>query len=150
MSGELAREVLSYVEEDLLLAPGDVNAADRGNTMAFGFDPGDFEPELVGAALVEVGRRLRERFAGVAGPVVFYAWYDGQAGQLRCSLASVEAEALPFGGSFRVVDSPTEVLEYMASELNPGVVPWSELRPAVATLDVAWPSFPVYVARLAG
>ncbi|MEU6723478.1 hypothetical protein ABZ917_07185 [Nonomuraea wenchangensis] len=116
------------MDEELILDRGNVNAEARGNLMAFGFASEGFDAGPVEQALVAVGQRLGARFADVGGPVTFYAWYDEQAGQLRCSVASVEPGHLPFGSRFRPVDSPVPVLALMAADALPGVVPWTDLR----------------------
>ncbi|MEU1393628.1 MULTISPECIES: hypothetical protein [unclassified Nonomuraea] len=152
MSGSLAELVLSFLDEELVLDRGHVNAEARGNLMTFGFAEG-FDAGLVEQALVAVGERLGTRFADVAGPVTFYAWYDEQAGQLRCSVASVEPSDLPFGGAFRPVDNPVPVVALMAADPLPGVVPWTDLR-EVPDEDDAGPdeqveyTFPVFAVKL--
>jgi hypothetical protein len=98
VSDGLAQLVLSFADEELVLSRGDVNAEARGNLVAFGFAPEGLDARLVERALVTVGERLGARLVDVAGPVTFYAWYDELAGQLRCSVASVEPDDLPFGG----------------------------------------------------
>jgi hypothetical protein len=153
VSESLARLVLSFVDEELVLDRGNVNVEARGNLMAFGFAPEGFDAGPVEQALVAVGERLGARFADVAGPVTFYAWYDEQAGQLRCSAASVEPGDLPFRGRFRPVDSPVPVLALMAADALPGVVPWTDLREVSAEED-AGPDeqvehvFPVFAVKL--
>ncbi|MER6950700.1 hypothetical protein ABT294_42450 [Nonomuraea sp. NPDC000554] len=138
------------MDEELVLDQGNVNAEARGNLVAFGIAPEGFD---VQRALVAVGERLSARFADVAGPVTFYAWYDEQAGQLRCSVASVEPDDLPFGGPFRSVDSPAPVLALMAADAQPGVVPWADLREVSAEEDADSDeqveySFPVFAVKL--
>ncbi|NRQ38495.1 hypothetical protein HII36_42715 [Nonomuraea sp. NN258] len=141
------------MDEELILDRENVNVEARGNLMAFGFAPEDFDAELVEQALIVVGERLRARFADVAGPVTFYAWYDEQTGQLRCSAASVEPSDLPFGGRFRPADSPAPVLALMTADALPGVVPWTDLREVAAEED-AGPdeqvehTFPVFAVKL--
>jgi hypothetical protein len=153
VSDGLAQRVLSFADEELILNRGNVNAEARGNLAAFDVDPEGFDVQPVERALVVVGERLGARFTDVARPVTFYAWYDEQAGQLRCSVASVEPDDLPFGGWFRPVDSPMPVLALMAADAQPGVVPWADLSEVsaeeAASLDeqVEY-SFPVFAVKL--
>ncbi|MFC5821942.1 hypothetical protein [Nonomuraea harbinensis] len=77
------------MDEELILNRGNVNAAARSNLVAFAVDAEGFDVRPVERALVAVGERLGARFVDAVGPVTFYAWYDEQAGQLRCSVASV-------------------------------------------------------------
>ncbi|MEV4835924.1 hypothetical protein AB0K05_15465 [Nonomuraea sp. NPDC049486] len=141
------------MDEELILDRGNVNVEARGNLMAFGFAPEGFDAEPVEQAFVTVGERLGARFADLAGPVTFYAWYDEQAGQLRCSAASVEPDDLPFRGRFRLVDSPVPVVALMAADALPAVVPWTDLREVTAEED-AGPdeqvehTFPVFAVKL--
>lgn len=154
MSDRLAELVLSFVEEELVIDPANVNGETRSNTMGFGFDPTVFSPHPVEHALLVVGEHLRTRLSGSSGPISFYAWYDGQAGQLRCSVASVAPDGLPFGGRYFVVDSPGPVLELMAADVQPGRVDWAELTDLPE--DGSQPaeqvdySFPVFVVQVAG
>ncbi|WP_084962757.1 hypothetical protein [Thermoactinospora rubra] len=153
MSDDLAQLVLSFADEELILNREDVNAEARGNLVAFGVGPESFDARSVERALGVVGERLVMRFVDVAGPVTFYAWYDEQAGQLRCSVASVEPGDLPFEGRFRTVDDPAPVLALMAADAQPGVVPWADLR-EVSAGEAAGPdeqverSFPVFAVKL--
>ena len=153
MSASLARLVLSFADKELVFDRGDVNAEAQANLMAFGPVPGDFDVRPVEQALIAVGARLGARFADFAGPVTFYAWYDEQAGQLRCSVASVEPGDLPFRGTFQLVDSPVPVLALMGADALPGVVPWTDLQEVAAEED-ADPSeqveraFPVFAVKL--
>ncbi|MGA4994286.1 hypothetical protein [Nonomuraea bangladeshensis] len=153
MSESFAQLVLSFLDEELVLDRGHVNTEARGNLMTFGFAPEGFDAGLVEQALVAVGKRLGLRFADVAGPVTFYAWYDEQAGQLRCSVASVEPHNLPFRGGFRPVDSPVPVVALMAADPLPGVVPWTDLREVSDEVDASPDeqveyTFPVFAVKL--
>ncbi|MER7362638.1 hypothetical protein [Nonomuraea wenchangensis] len=153
MSDGLAQFVLSFADEELTLNRGNVNAEARGNLVAFRFAPEGFDAGPVARALVTVGERLGARFADAGGPVTFYAWYDEQAGQLRCSVASVEPDDLPFRGRFRSVDDPAPVLALMAADVRPGVVPWADLREvsgeeAAGSAEQVEYSFPVFAVKL--
>ncbi|MBG0827647.1 hypothetical protein HS041_07710 [Planomonospora sp. ID67723] len=119
LSEALARLVRSFADEELSLNRENPNAEARSNLVVFDFDPEDFDALLVGQALDAVGDQLNERFADVPGPVTFYAWYDEQAGQLRCSVASAEPDDLPFGGQPWPVNTPAPVLALMAAMRSP-------------------------------
>lgn len=129
-----------------------------------GFLPERLDVAEVGRALQDVVHRLSQRLAGEAGPLTFYAWYDEQAGHLRCSLARVPTTDLPFGGPYRPVDEPEQVLARMAADQHPGFIPWSDLQEVPLTsegsttgdpaADAPGPGtdywFPVYAASVHG
>ncbi|RAY12832.1 hypothetical protein DPM19_22700 [Actinomadura craniellae] len=149
VSKDLAELLRSFPDDELLLIPDDVDAEARNNMTAYGFDPARFDLVPVAHALSTVGERLRERFADAPGPVTFYAWYDEQAGQLRCSVASAQPAELPFRGLFRPVDRPEEVLDRMAADRHPGFVIWDGLRNATEIPDepVEY-RFPVFAVQV--
>ncbi|MBG0819979.1 hypothetical protein HS048_04380 [Planomonospora sp. ID91781] len=133
--------------------PEDVNAEARGNLMMIDFEPEDFDLPSVAQALVTVGAHLRAQLIAIPRPMTFYAWYDEQAGQLRCSVASVEPDDLPFGGRFQLVGSPAPVLALMAADAQPGVVPWEDLTEVTAEENADSDEetrlpFPVFAVRL--
>jgi len=147
----LPQLVRSFLDEELLLGSENGNAA-RANLMMFGFDHGCLDAVAVGQALGDVGRELTTRLAEVDGPVTLYAWYDEQAGQLRCSAACVVVDDLPFSGPYRQVDDPGPVLERMAADADPALVPWEELRegPGGGTEPMGEYWFPVFAVQVAG
>lgn len=150
MSESLAALVRTYLEEPLRLVPGDA-AAERGaNTAWYGIPAEPVEPHHVVAALHEVGRLLGARFRDAPAPVTFYAWYDEQAGQLRCSLRSLAPDDLPFGARHEQVEVADPVVALIAADEHPGRVPWSELtQPDGDEAEVGQEPFPVYVVRVA-
>lgn len=77
------------------------------------------------AALHEVAGGLRLRLQNSAVRGRFYVWYDEQAGQLRCSLTSLEE--LPFGATLRPTSDPGPIVHAALMDPSPGVI---ELRGA--------------------
>ncbi|MER6594600.1 hypothetical protein ABT214_22665 [Micromonospora purpureochromogenes] len=105
------------------------------------------------AALHLVHFELKKRWSGQDGSGTFYAWYDEQAGQLRCSLTSASPDRLPFGAPYRSTFDAAEVVALAAADPSPGLVPWEELETvesaAASSVDQELPSpFPVWVAPL--
>lgn len=149
--GNLPRLVRSFLDEELLLGT-EIAGVAQANLVMYGFDPSRFDAAAVGQALVDVGRQLSARLAGVTGPVTFYAWYDEQAGQLRCSVTCTEVTALPFTGPFRPVDDPGPVLDRMAASSNPGTVLEEERRegPGADAEQAGGYWFPVFAVKVAG
>lgn len=96
---DLATLVRSYLDDDeVMLLPDDPDREHRLNTWGYSIPDGRLDVAAVVAALQFVHRELRQRATGSA---TFYAWYDEQAGQLRCSLTSAPADRLPFRAPYR-------------------------------------------------
>jgi hypothetical protein len=64
------------------------------------------------------------------GDATFYVWYDAQAGELRVSLSSQRASALPFGATVRLLSDPRPILDEFLNDSSPGAIPWTDLMPA--------------------
>jgi hypothetical protein len=58
----------------------------------------------------------------------FYARYDEQAGQLRCSLTSASPDRLPFRAPYRSTFDAAEVVALAAADPSPGLLRWTELE----------------------
>ena len=93
---------LAEVASDpVVVCPDDILVEAQRNLWTFGLGadqqaavaPAEVE-EFVRAVVAARGRWLAS--CG-AGPMRFYCWHDGQAGQLRFSLVSVSPARLPFG-----------------------------------------------------
>jgi hypothetical protein len=150
MSQSLVALLWSYLDEALELDRDDPRREWSSNTVWYGVPPGPIDRAEVCAALREVARQLRVRFRNAGSPVTFYAWYDEQAGQLRCSFASVDRNNLPFGGSYRAVDGPEPVIDLLVANPHPGLLRWDELRPTEdsTTADPPMPPFPVFAVSI--
>lgn len=60
------------------------------------------------------------RATGLSTPMVFYLWWDGLAGQLRCSAVFGTADRLPFSCALRRVDAPESIVEaFVTNHLPP-------------------------------
>jgi hypothetical protein len=100
--------------------------------------------------LADVAGVLRRRVAGLDGPATFYAWYDGQAGQLRCSLASAGPDDLPFGGRYFPTTDAMSAIGQLLADTSPDVIPWTDLNQAAGEVPKPPPDpFPAWVAHLA-
>jgi hypothetical protein len=156
MSGsDLAALVRSYLDDnEVTLLPEDPERETRLNTWGYGVPDGPVDVAAVVEALQLVHRELGQRWATTAAAGTFYAWYDEQAGQLRCSLASAPSHRLPFGAPYRSTVDAAEVVALVAADPSPGLVPWAELAdvdPAAASATAEEqlpPPFPVWVAPL--
>ncbi|MCI4066077.1 hypothetical protein MRQ36_27435 [Micromonospora sp. R77] len=148
---DLAALVRSYLDDDeVMLLPDDTDREQRLNTWGYSVPQGRLDATAVVAALQFVHRELRQR---VTGPATFYAWYDKQAGQLRCSLTSAPADRIPFRAPYRATTDAAEVVALVAADPTPGLIPWNELatveRIAASLATKALPPpFPVWVAPL--
>jgi hypothetical protein len=151
VENELAAMVLSYLDDpEVTLVPDDPGREHLLNTWRYGVPAGGVVVDAVVTALVAVGDELRRRFASGVGPAVFYAWYDEQAGQLRCSLTSRPTTALPFGSRYRLTDDPRAVVTLASANPSPGLVPWTELTDAFGDESEEAPreSFPVWAVAV--
>lgn len=104
-------------------------------------------------AAVEAGGPGRHqhqiRAADYDGPATFYVWHDEQAGQLRCSTASLAPTDLPFGGAYQPTDDLDGIVTGFLTDETPGLVLWDDLEPvAVGEPDGAFPPFPVWIFDL--
>jgi hypothetical protein len=71
-------------------------------------------------------RQLTARF-GMQHPMVFYAWVDEQAGQLRFSLVSGQGVRPPFGAEIRCITQPDPLIQhYLAITTHDGI-PWAQI-----------------------
>ncbi|MET4622856.1 hypothetical protein ABIE18_004335 [Arthrobacter sp. 2762] len=124
----LAAQIVSYLDDpDIVLLPDHPEKEVRANTWAYSAatSPRASAADLA-AALDEVVNGLRDRFKTAPNRGTFYAWYDEQAGQLRCSLTS--QSQLPFGGRIRTTTDSALVIDRMLSDQTPGFISFDTLR----------------------
>jgi hypothetical protein len=130
----LADLVRSYLDDaDVALRPDDPVAEARLNTWCFSVATANIDVAEGLTALIDVTTEIRRRLSGRPGPATFYAWYDEQTGQLRCSLASAPPDRLPFRAPYLAgtgVDVAEDVLRRAGRDPHRGVVPWDEVTPA--------------------
>ncbi|BCJ39029.1 hypothetical protein Athai_65320 [Actinocatenispora thailandica] len=151
MAGDsLAALVLSYLDdEDVALTPGDPAAETRTNTWGYAVPPEQIDVPAVGSALSQVASELGGRLSRRGEVGTCYAWYDEQAGQVRCSLSSAPPDRLAFGGRYRLVARATDVVALAAADQTPGLVAWAALADSNADEPaVRVPPFPVWAAAL--
>ncbi|MGJ3192252.1 hypothetical protein [Paenarthrobacter sp. FR1] len=124
----LAAQIASYLDDpDVMLLPADPKKESRANTWAYSVAPSHRSSAAdIAAALDEVVNGLRNRFKAAPHRGTFYAWYDEQAGQLRCSLTS--QNQLPFGGRIRMTNDSALVIDRLLSDQSPGFISFDRLR----------------------
>nr|MDT0656402.1 hypothetical protein [Micromonospora sp. DSM 115978] len=151
----LAAMVLSYLDDDeVALLPDDPVTEVRLNTWSYSVGAGTVNVPAVVAALDVVAAALRQRLA-TRSSGTFYAWYDEQAGALRCSLSSFPPVRLPFRAPYLVTSDAVAVVHLAAADAEPGVVPCSDLVDvtddavgASMPQEQPPPPFPVWCAAL--
>jgi len=61
-------------------------------------------------------------------PVTAYLWHDGQAGQLRFSVARCTPQDLPFSSPIRLARNMIDVVKGFLESPHLDGIPWSELQ----------------------
>jgi hypothetical protein len=150
VTGTLADNIRSYLEDDeIALMPDAPDDEARVNTWTYTVIGTDLrEVAAVVGALLHVAESLRLRLADSTVRGKFYAWYDWQTGQLRCSLTSLGS--LPFGAALRQSSDPEPVVHAALSDPSPGVIQMSEseaMHDPAALVDER-PQLNVWVAHV--
>ncbi|KOU40843.1 hypothetical protein ADK55_30945 [Streptomyces sp. WM4235] len=124
--------IAEVADEPLALEPDDRRVECETNTWSL--TVGDEErgslcvSEVVGAferAASVIRGRVRE--LGFPGVVTFHVWRDEQAGQLRCSTASLPSDALPFRSAYVACDDLAPLVEGFLNDNGPSLLAWSDL-----------------------
>ena len=153
----LLKEIRAIAGETLVVSPHDL-AAEDANTSWFGAPPHErmgLTADEVVTAFEETIELLREQVTAMDdwGPVTFYVWHDGIAGQLRCSVRSCERDGLPFTGRYKLTDDLHSIVVEFLEDRAPGAIVWGQLEPVPfpdgPDDDVQEaPEFPVWVCDL--
>jgi hypothetical protein len=140
--------VRAYLDDpEVALRPDAPELEVRLNTWGYGPDGGPVDVEATVQALEFVRRGLGRRLSDQPRRGTFYAWYDGQAGQLRCSLTSASPDRLPFGGTYRVTSDAAEIVALAAADPSPGLVTFDDVIRSDSSTDdgaVQQAPFPIW------
>jgi hypothetical protein len=60
--------------------------------------------------------------------LIYYSWFDEQAGQFRFNFINSHHQNLPFGCSLVFVSDEKEIIENFLSSFREIYLPWSELK----------------------
>lgn len=149
--------IAEIADEPLLLEPDDRAVEQRTNTWCLSAEHEDrarWSVSEAAAAFEPTATAIQARIhdSGHLGPATFSVWYDSQAGQLRCSTASADADELSFDGLHLSVHGLRHIIEVFLGDATPGVVAWSDLEDAAGSAaPEAEPSpFPVWVRSIGG
>lgn len=129
----ILRWIREIAETPPVIDPATREVEVRENTWALSRSSEEFAAPSVAeivSALEEcaTARRGQIQHMQYIGPVTFYVWHDLQAGQLRCSTASTSKEFLPFHRPIDLNVSLVRIVEKFLLDINPGKIPWSDLR----------------------
>lgn len=132
---EFLRGLDEVVEDRLYVsnAPADIGRECRANLWCISIG-GSLADQLTVDELADflqtVKNNRREQLLAHPNqrPMLFYVWYDGQAGQLRFSLVSETDIGLPFGCKLQPVDAVTRILQLCLESPHLDGIPFEELR----------------------
>jgi hypothetical protein len=77
---------------------------------------------------IKDNRRLQLIQSGKSIELIYYSWFDAQAGQFRFTFINSDHENLPFGCSIVFVAEEMEIIEKFLSFFRKVDIPWSELE----------------------
>ncbi|GAA0530762.1 hypothetical protein GCM10010172_09320 [Paractinoplanes ferrugineus] len=148
----LLKEIRAIAGETLVLSPHDQDA-EHVNTNWFGAPPHErmgLSADEVVAAFEETAELLREQVAAMhhAGPVTFYVWHHGEAGQLRCATRSCGPEELPFHLPYRATGDLHAIVTEFLVDRAPGAIVWGEIEPVPFDATPEAAEHPVWVRAL--
>lgn len=89
---------------------------------------------------VKRNRQQQLQNSALSTDLIYYSWFDEQAGQFRFNLINAKHEKLPFGCELVFVESETEIVNQFLSSAYLDGIPWEELENVDSDCPAACPS----------
>lgn len=111
------------LKHDLIVSPDSISKETKTNCWSFSFSKDNSIQDIV-----EFFEAIHKNWSRrVTGTMTFYVWQDEMAHQLRCCIASVTKQTLPFGQKVNLVSDLENLVEkYYSSNYSKGI-PFEEL-----------------------
>lgn len=86
--------------------------------------------EIIAEFLIRVKENRRQQLiqSGKKVELIYYSWFDDQAGQFRFCIINSDHDELPFSCSLDFVSDEKKIIEKFLSSFREVTIPWSHLN----------------------